>query len=181
MENDEEMLYGQLLNMEQFILFTGVALVTTMDDTIYLSSFYLEGTDRYKVVIGEILGFTTLVLVSLLISSSLPHLHLLGLIPIFIGISKLKEADGEEGVNTGNGSIMSVYLMNVCNGGNNLAVFIPLFNRVDPAPVILTCYLFILIWLQMSEYIASVRFIKRYLYKLSPILYIGIGLKILFI
>ena len=168
--------------MEQpILLFIGVALITTMDDTIYLSSFYLEGTDRYKVVIGELLGFTTLVLISLLVSTSLSHLHLLGLIPISIGVIKLRGVDEDTEVDTGDNSILSVYLMNVCNGGNNLAVFIPLFNKVDPAPVILTCYLFILIWLQVSEYIASVKFIKKYLYKLSPILYIGIGLKILFL
>lgn len=156
-----------------------VALSTTADDTIYLTSLFIEGSKIWIVILGELIGFAILVSVSLLISHSLPHLHLLGLIPISIGLYKLRGQDkAGKGQSRKSSSLISVILLNLSSGGNNMAIFIPLFSKEDPWPFILTCYLFILLWLCLSKVIANQSFLNH-LYKITPYLYIGIGLKIM--
>lgn len=154
-----------------------VAIAATSDDLIYLSAFYIEGTRNYKVITGELLGFTSLALISLLISGSLPHLHLLGLLPVCMGVTKLIGLDEAGKTNRGS-SLISVYLTNLSCGANNLALFIPLFATTNPIPILISCYLCIGLWLYLSKKVGNSK-LKNYLYKVSPFIYIGVGLKVL--
>ncbi|ELS32061.1 MULTISPECIES: cadmium resistance transporter [Pseudanabaena] len=136
-----------------------VALATTFDDNIYLTSFFGKVSRNFRprhVVVGEFLGFTALVGVSLigffggLIVSDM-WVGLLGILPIMIGIHQLmskEEDDGKEiaeeveHINTEVGrprlsqSLWStlkdpkthrVSAVTISNGGNNVGVYIPLF------------------------------------------------------
>lgn len=75
----------------------GAGLATTFDDTIYLTGFFSELGRNFRprhVVVGELLGFTVLLLISLLgfaLGLALPRqgIGLLGLLPILIGLASL--------------------------------------------------------------------------------------------
>jgi cadmium resistance protein CadD (predicted permease) len=75
---------------------TGVA--TTFDDNIYLTGFFSEVNRTFRpkhIVVGELLGFTALISVSLigfLIGLVIPSnwIGLLGILPILIGLNNLR-------------------------------------------------------------------------------------------
>lgn len=77
-------------------LATGLA--TTFDDNIYLTGFFSKVNRTFRpkhVVLGELLGFTTLVCISLvgfLIGLVIPSdwIGLLGFLPVLIGINNLR-------------------------------------------------------------------------------------------
>src|SRR5438093_8735099 len=67
---------------------------TNLDDIVFLTVFFSQASRRWHVVVGQYLGFTALVLVSLIGffgGQVLPHewLRLFGVAPIAIGIKKL--------------------------------------------------------------------------------------------
>src|SRR5437660_7814947 len=67
---------------------------TNIDDIVFLTIFFSQASRRWHVVIGQYLGFTALVVVSLIGffgGQVLPHgwLRLFGVAPIAIGIKKL--------------------------------------------------------------------------------------------
>lgn len=74
-------------------------LATTFDDTIYLTAFFGEVSRTFRpihVVIGELVGFTVLLTISLIgfaMGMALPAstVGLLGILPIAIGIQNLYE------------------------------------------------------------------------------------------
>jgi len=75
---------------------TGVA--TTFDDNIYLTGFFSEVNRTFRpkhIIVGEILGFTALISVSLvgfLVGLIIPSdwIGLLGILPILIGVNNLR-------------------------------------------------------------------------------------------
>ena len=74
-------------------------LATTFDDTLYLTGFFGEVDRNFRprhVVVGELLGFTVLLAISLIgyaigMALSKRLVGLLGILPILIGISNLWE------------------------------------------------------------------------------------------
>jgi cadmium resistance protein CadD (predicted permease) len=77
----------------------GAGLATTFDDTIYLTGFFGEVNRSFRpkhVAVGELLGFTVLLAISLIgyaLGLALPTqaVGLLGVLPILIGIKNLLE------------------------------------------------------------------------------------------
>jgi len=75
----------------------GAGLATTFDDTIYLTGFFSEVDRSFQprhVVVGELLGFTLLLFISLLgfaLGLAVPReaVGLLGVLPILIGLASL--------------------------------------------------------------------------------------------
>ena|SRR5205823_5134958 len=73
---------------------------TNIDDIVFLTIFFSQTPERWRVVLGQYLGFTVLVLVSLIGffgGQILPHqwLRLFGVAPIAIGIKKLFAKHGD--------------------------------------------------------------------------------------
>ena len=75
-----------------------VAMATTFDDNIYLTGFFSETNRHFRpihVVVGELLGFSVLMLTSFLASRLLAEtvplsiIGWLGLMPILIGLINL--------------------------------------------------------------------------------------------
>ena len=139
-------------------LATGVA--TTFDDNIYLTAFFSEVNRTFRpkhVVVGEILGFTVLMIVSLLgflLGLVIPSTWtgLLGILPILIGFNNLlnlnkDDSARDKSVNLKRNSQLRgfdsrkrtlwdairdpqtyrVSAVTISNGGNNLGIYIPLF------------------------------------------------------
>ncbi|MEH1822045.1 MAG: cadmium resistance transporter [Nostoc sp.] len=136
------------------------AVATTFDDNIYLTAFFSEVNRTFRpqhVVVGEILGFTALVIVSLigfLVGLVIPSTWtgLLGILPILIGLKNLlnlnKDDSAEDksanlkrnskfrGFDSRKRSLWDVIrdpqtyrvsAVTIANGGNNLGIYIPLF------------------------------------------------------
>lgn len=80
-------------------------LATTFDDTLYLTGFFGEVDRSFRprhVVVGELLGFTVLLAISLIgyalgLALSKSLVGLLGILPILIGINNLWELLREQG------------------------------------------------------------------------------------
>ena len=142
-------------------LMTGVAAAvsTTFDDNLYLTLFFGKVNRSFRprhVVIGEYIGFTVLVGVSLVGFLSrlvIPEIWigLLGLLPMMIGISQLlKREEQADTVHTVSSSLTvpskrsrrslksfwstlrdpqtyRVSAVTIANGGNNIGIYVPLF------------------------------------------------------
>ncbi|MDZ8033350.1 MULTISPECIES: cadmium resistance transporter [unclassified Nostoc] len=135
-----------------------VAFATTFDDNLYLTAFFGKVNRSFRpkhIVLGEFLGFTTLVCASLpgffgglIIPSS--WIGLLGLLPVAIGISNLiSREEQEETVQAVSVDFTSpvksarqkksllatirdpqtyrVSAVTIANGGNNIGIYVPLF------------------------------------------------------
>lgn len=143
-------------------LATGIAaaVATTFDDNIYLTLFFGKVNRSFRprhVVIGEYLGFTTLVgisLVGFLGGLVIPPIWigLLGFLPVAIGISYLLSREEQGTIQTvsdslktkaptsryrqQNPSLMAILrdrqtyrvsAVTIANGGNNVGIYVPLF------------------------------------------------------
>lgn len=195
-----------------------VALATTFDDNIYLTSFFGRVSRTFRprhVVVGEFLGLTILISISLvgyfvgMIVSDM-WVGLLGVLPIMIGIHQLMNKDDDENsdvieevekVHTEVGrprikqSLWStirdpkthrVTAVHVSNGGNNVAVYIPLFasSSLPSLGVILTmCYMTIGFWCfcsyNLTRFPGISVLIARYGRKIAPFVLIYLGLSII--
>lgn len=136
------------------------AVATTFDDNIYLTAFFSEVNRTFRpqhVVVGEILGFTVLVMISLvgfLMGLVIPSTWtgLLGILPILIGLKNLIDLNKDDSAEdkSANQKINSkfrgfdsrkrslwdvirdpqtyrVSSVTIANGSNNLGIYIPLF------------------------------------------------------
>jgi cadmium resistance protein CadD (predicted permease) len=80
-------------------------LATTFDDTLYLTGFFGEVDRTFRprhVVVGELLGFSVLLAISLVgyaigIALSRSHVGLLGILPVLIGFNNLWELIRDRG------------------------------------------------------------------------------------
>ena len=195
-----------------------VALATTFDDNIYLTSFFGRVSRTFRprhVVVGEFLGLTILISISLvgffvgMIVSDM-WVGLLGVLPIMIGIHQLMSKEDDESndvieelekVHTEVGrprikqSLWStirdpkthrVTAVHVSNGGNNVAVYIPLFasSSLPSLGVILTmCYMTIGFWCfcsyNLTRFPGISVLIARYGRKIAPFVLIYLGFSII--
>src|SRR5437762_13870690 len=99
---------------------------TNIDDIVFLTIFFSQTPERWRVVLGQYLGFTVLVLVSLIGffgGQILPHqwLRLFGVGPIAIAIKRLfakRDVDHIRRAKTGAFDVATVTFM---NGADNIA------------------------------------------------------------
>jgi cadmium resistance protein CadD (predicted permease) len=153
------------------IIGISVAVATTFDDNLYLTAFFGKVNRSFRpkhIIIGEFLGFTTLVCASLpgffgglVIPST--WMGLLGLLPIAIGISNfISRNEEEETVQAVSVELTSpvksgyqkksllatirdpqtyrVSAVTVANGGNNIGIYVPLFASCNlPSLGVILC------------------------------------------
>ncbi|MEH2421350.1 MAG: cadmium resistance transporter [Nostoc sp.] len=166
-----------------FLIGISAAFATTFDDNLYLTAFFGKVNRSFRpkhIVLGEFLGFTTLVCASLpgffgglIIPST--WIGLLGLLPIAIGISNLisrkEEAETVQAVSvdltpTKSGhkkkSLLAtirdpqtyrVSAVTIANGGNNIGIYVPLFassNLPSLGVILCACYFSVGVWCLLS-------------------------------
>lgn len=145
-------------------------LATTFDDNIYLTGFFAEVNRTFQprhVVAGELIGFSVLIVISLLghwIGLSVPRqsLGFLGILPMVIGCVSLlqlrqssdrsdqeatafrfRDLRGFESRQLSWLAILSdrqtyrVSMVTISNGSNNLSIYIPLFASLSSAQILL--------------------------------------------
>jgi cadmium resistance protein CadD (predicted permease) len=136
------------------------AIATTFDDNIYLTAFFSEVNRTFRpkhVAVGEVLGFTILMIISLIgfvLGLVIPSTWtgLLGILPILIGINNLRTLNQDDSAedkpaHSKKGSkfrgfesrrlslwdvirdrqTYRVSAVTIANGGNNLGIYVPLF------------------------------------------------------
>ncbi len=137
-----------------------VAVATTFDDNIYLTGFFSEVNRTFRpkhIVVGELIGLTALVIVSLIgfvlrLAIDSVWIGLLGILPILIGINNLINLNKDDSAEDRSANLKinakyrgfdsrkrslwdvirdrqtySVSAVTISNGGNNLGIYIPLF------------------------------------------------------
>lgn len=188
-------------------IITGVVAfsATNIDDIVILLLFFAQVDDNFRpwqIVIGQYLGFTILVILSLpgLFSGLiLPGnlIGLLGLIPIAMGISilvnqetdSLAEFTPEVTLSTTsknqvflNPKIYTVALVTIANGSDNISIYIPLFfstNLYSFLVIIALFFMLLAVWcyaaykLTHQQKIAEV--LTSYGNYLVPFVLMGLG------
>src|SRR5215813_11846552 len=163
---------------------------TNVDDLFLLTIWFLKRTRLGVVALGQVFGFSALLLISLLGyfgTTLIPqqHVHWLGVLPIAIGIKQLKSRHEED--NSPAESWWSVATVTTAHGGDNIAVYVPLFARHDLKSValIVVCFYITLGFFVGVARIATKKLahnvlVHRMAHRISPFVIIFIGVLILF-
>ena|SRR5438552_6888684 len=163
---------------------------TNIDDIVFLTIFFSQTSRRWHVVIGQYLGFTALVLVSLIGffgGQVLPHewLRLFGIAPIVIGIKKLfaKRDDYIGRINTG---MLDVGIVTFVNGADNIGIYAPLFAVSEARRLIVpvaVLYVLLAVWCVAGYLIhrqkAVAYTLQRWGHRIVPVVLIALGIYIL--
>ena len=162
---------------------------TNLDDILFLTIFFSQAARKWQVVIGQYLGFTALVLISLIGffgGRIVPHewIRWLGLAPILLGIKKLvaKPIDMQRtGLDT-----LSVAAVTFVNGADNIGVYTALFAVSDARNVIVltgALYSLLAVWCLIAYRIHKqpvvAKMLATYGDRLVPFILIALGLYIL--
>jgi len=157
------------------------------------------------VVFGQLLGIGTLVAVSTVVawlSMALPDgwISLLGLVPLYLGVTQIKSlwtdadnsAEDEEIQSqehqierSTHSQLLAVAGVTIANGGDNLGVYIPLFaNSLTAIPLFIVVFaLMTLLWCFLGHVLVNNKvfghWIRRYGHKILPVVLILLGLDIL--
>lgn len=183
--------------LESIIVFAS----TDIDDLIVLMLFFTSATSRQEqshIIIGQYLGIGFLVAVSLLAATGLrilpaSYLHLLGIIPLFLGLKSLYtliHPQKEEQIITSSskkhGLWLVVTLTAIANGADNLGIFIPFFSNQSANEQFITIIIFLVligVWCWISKLLIKIpllhQIFDKYQKWIVPFVFIIIGLTIL--
>ncbi len=175
-----------------------VFVSTNLDDLFVLIALFSDPTQRPRdVITGQFLGMAILTLAALacaLAASSLPapYVGLLGLLPLLIGLSRLVFRRGErepEDVDPKGGPAENVFLaaaITASNGGDNIALYVPLFvgrSWREVALVLIVFSILTTVWCAVGRLIvAHPRIgtaVRRFGSRCLPWLFIALGVYIL--
>jgi len=177
--------------------------ITNIDDMFVLVTFFAEAaasrtTTPLKITIGQYLGFTIIVIISMIgfgVSLALPSepIGFLGLLPILLGIWKLFEIlfPGKDEEEEGNSriadlkSVLKVASITVMNGGDNIGTYVPLFSQAkgtEIAVYVVVYYILLGLWCLAAWLLMGqrhvLRLVEKYMQWVIPFLYIGLGIYI---
>ena len=168
---------------------------TNLDDIVVLTFFFAQkNLPVWRVVLGQYLGIAGLILVSLVgffASLVIPYkwISLLGLIPMAIGVRKLIARNHEKTEEVGARraeSFLTVAAVTFANGGDNIAIYTPLFASSTVGTLAITLITFaamIAVWCvagyAIGNHFAVIRLIGRYGHVLVPFIFIALGFYIL--
>ena len=176
---------------------------TNIDDIFVLMLFYSQ-TDKtfhpWHVVAGQYLGFTALVLISLLgffggLIVPREWIGLLGLLPVIIGVrhwlnrNKIEEETTETRDVSKSGvfsAIVGVASVTFANGGDNIGIYTPLFASSDLTRLIIFLVIFYLllgVWCVVSYFLTRqplvAQVLTRYGHLIVPFVLVALGVYIL--
>lgn len=183
--------------------------VTNVDDILLLSLYFGQAqNDRSqaaRIVAGQYLGFTAILAASVvgaLGAGLLPEAAIayLGLIPLLLGLRAgwrvwRQRRDDKEGSNpTSDGpagsmeapGVWEVAGITLANGGDNIAVYIPVFAAAEAGGMAVYVAVFLIgvaVWCAAGHYFATrpliARALARWGHVLLPLVLVGIGTLIL--
>jgi cadmium resistance transport/sequestration family protein len=176
-------------------------IATSIDYIVILVVLFAQMKSRIKdIVLGQYIGFTVLIIISLLASFGLAFIPqqwigLLGLIPIFIGLKVFFEKEDEEdeeeeiveSTNRFSSLILSVAAIMLAAGGDNLGVYIPYFTVLNTIELIVTIVIYYVaaaVLLYLCQRVSAVKGISETVEKyekiIVPIVFLALGIMIMF-
>ena len=189
--------------MESLVAPVGLAIVafvsTNIDDLFVLVTFLVDGHSTVRdVVIGQYVGMGALYAISgiaALISLVVPpaYVGLLGLVPLGIGINKLRYLFGRD--KTENlqsisdakaNRVLTIATVTIANGGDNIAVYTALFAShgiSDRFTIGITFAVMTGLWCLAALWFVNHRRLRgpihRQAHRIAPFVLIGLGVLIL--
>jgi cadmium resistance protein CadD (predicted permease) len=187
--------------MDSFLALIGLAIVvfvsTNLDDLFVLIGFFADKSFRARdVVVGQYVGVCALYLISAiaaLISLIIPtaYIGLLGLAPIAIGIKKLyylvrnQETEISVAGTGGHGRRLTVAVVTMANGGDNIAMYTALLATCDRFDVPVIGIVFAIMtgfWCLGAHLLVNHRAIglpiRTQAHRIVPFVLIGLGILI---
>jgi cadmium resistance protein CadD (predicted permease) len=169
---------------------------TNIDDLVMLIGFFVDAAYRPRqIVLGQFVGIGVVIVVSLLGSlvaqiASTAYVGLLGLVPIALGVKKLVSVDGggqySHRLPMAASNIVTVAVVTVANGADNLSLYIPLFAVHSGAEVTLFVAIFLVmtaLWCGAGYALGSNRLLgiaaQRWGSDALPYILIALGIYIL--
>ena len=175
---------------------------TNIDDLVIMMLLYAQTVtpaEERHISLGHTLGIGLLTLISLIGAFStrlLPvqYVSLLGVIPIFLGIRILigywrsihHHSENDDSPNFNGLSTMSVAVVTIANGADNIGVYIPLFAEFDFSQLLIAFVVFFLmnfLWCGISKRISDAPILRHLIgqYKdlAMGIVFVLIGLYVL--
>jgi cadmium resistance protein CadD (predicted permease) len=171
---------------------------TNIDDLFVLVAFFSDATYKVRhVVLGQYVGIAgltggSMVCALLALAIPRPYVGLLGLAPIAIGIKKLLELRAKDVTEacprpSRGSTVLTVAAVTVANGGDNVAVYVPVFaGHTGPQWILLACLFAVLtgLWCMLAHGLVRHRTIgkplRRYGRQVLPWVLMGLGAWILF-
>jgi len=179
----------------------GLFVATNIDDIVVLTVLFAvaaRGTSRlrgWQIVAGQYLGLITLIAVSFLAALGLTivpdeWVGLLGLIPLAIGVlalvRTLRGNDDEAESALKAVGLLGVAGITIANGGDNIAIYTPVFRTMSTADTLITIAVFLVLlalWCLLARAIGTNEKVTEALEKvehwLVPVVFIGLGVFIL--
>lgn len=168
-------------------------LATNLDDLLVLMLLWgmaRDARDGGKIILGQYLGIGLTVGISLLAAMGLTivpdkYIRLLGLVPLALGIRALihREEEKDEPLKMG---VLSVTLLALADGGDNLGVYIPLFRSISWEQTMVTLGIYsvlVVLWCLMARGLTELPGVGTLLEKgkrwLVPVVFLGLGIWIL--
>jgi cadmium resistance protein CadD (predicted permease) len=191
--------------MESVSATLGLAIVlfvsTNVDDLLVLLGFFADARFRVsEIVAGQYVGVAVLFGVSAagaLLSLVIPraYLGLLGIFPILIGIRRLIDLRHDrtetgpskpfEATTSSYGSIASVALVTIANGGDNIGVYMPSFVVHSGSQIAIIAVVFVVmtaLWCVLARWMVRHSRLgaplTRYGHIVAPVVLIGLGILI---
>lgn len=175
-----------------------IAYIGTNIDDIFINTLFFAQVDSRSqirsVVTGKYLGIGALVLISLIGAFGLQFLPgkyagLLGLIPIALGVRAWFRRNAAESGNSpasSDGLWLSVMLVTMSNGADNIGVYIPLLagcSAVQAAAVVVIFAIMLAFWCLLSKKLADLpalrHFLLTYKHIIVPVVFIALGVYII--
>jgi cadmium resistance protein CadD (predicted permease) len=173
---------------------------TNIDDLVVLAFFFLAsraaGKPRpWQVVAGQAVAIAVLVASAAVAALGLfivptRWVGLLGMVPLALGLWKLigamRKAPDSTTPSSAAAGLTGVVGVAIINGGDNIAVYTPLFRSLETAEVLVTLAVFsgmVGVWCAaaawLGHHLAAVTAIRRFSYRVTPVVFITIGAVIL--
>ncbi len=176
-------------------IFTSIfAYISTNIDDIFVLMILLSQVQtvaKGKLIAGHFIGVGLLTLISIVGAMGLQRLPtqyigLLGIIPIFLGIRACFQRDGDEHTAAVTPGVLSMALITLGNGADNLGVYIPLFTGFTSLQQWFAAGIFALmtaLWVWLAHCLAALPKVKavigKYKAVLIPLVFIALGIFII--
>jgi cadmium resistance protein CadD (predicted permease) len=165
---------------------------SNIDDVFLLTILFAHRVPTWRIVVGQYLGFAGIILVSLIGvwgALAIPHrwIRVLGLLPLAMGIKELLQTRPTEPnkSNSTNYSLISIALVTLSNGADNVGVYVPffLFSRAYLWVILIAYAVLIAIWCYSARWLgnhsAILRSVDRWGHWAVPLAFIGLGIYVL--
>ncbi|WP_454850143.1 cadmium resistance transporter [Promicromonospora soli] len=180
----------------------GLFIATNIDDLVVLTVLFAVSARAsrlrgWQIVAGQYLGFIALVATSFLAALGLAvvpdeWVGLLGLIPLAIGVLALvrtlrgQDEDDEDESALKAVGLLGVAGITIANGGDNIAIYTPVFRTMSTSDVWTTIVVFLVmvaLWCALARVIGTnervIEALEKVEHWLVPAVFIGLGVFIL--